>query len=45
MGHSDNLIGGKILFRFSRECAPEINVKFGVNKRIVFDGQEWAIKN
>ena len=40
MGHSDDLIGGKILFRFSRKCAPEIHVKFGVNKRIFFDGKE-----
>ena len=45
MGHFDNLIGGKVLSRFSRKCAPEINVKFGVNKRILFDGKEWAVKN
>ena len=45
MGHSDDLIGGKILFCFSQKCAPEIIVKFGVNKRLLFDGKEWAVKN
>ena len=38
MCHFDNLIGGKILFRFSRKYAQKSNVKFGVNKRILFDG-------
>ena len=38
MCHFDNLIGGKILFRFSRKYAQKIKVKFGVNKRIPFDG-------
>ena len=40
MGHSDDLIGGKVLFRFSWKCAPEINVKLGVNERILFDSKE-----
>ena len=43
IGHSGNLIGGKILFRFRRKSEKEkkkINVKFGVNKRIPFDGRE-----
>ena len=35
----DNFIGGKILFRFSGKRAQKINVKFGVNKRILFDGK------
>ena len=39
IGHFGNLIGGKILFRFSQKCE-KINVKFGVNKRILFDGKE-----
>ena len=42
-GHFGNLIGGKILFQFSRKCAnkkTKINVKFGVNIRILFDGKE-----
>ena len=44
MGHSDDLIGGKILFCFSRNRAPEINVKLGVNKQILFDGKELPTK-
>ena len=40
--HFDNLIGEKVLFCFSRKCAQEINVKFGVNKRILFGGKDWA---
>ena len=40
MGHSDDLVGRKILFHFSRKCAPEINVKSGVNKQIFFDGNK-----
>ena len=38
MCHFDNLIGRKILFCFSRKYAQKSNVKFGVNKRILFDG-------
>ena len=38
MCHFDSLIGGNTLFRFSRKFAQEINVKFGANKRIPFDG-------
>ena len=45
MCHSDDLIDGKILFRLSRKCAPENNVKFGLNKQILFDGKEYAVKN
>ena len=37
MYHFDNLIGEKILLRFSRKYAQKTNVKFGVNKRILFD--------
>ena len=41
IGHSGNLIGGKILFRFRRKSEKKkINVKFGLNKRIPFDGRE-----
>ena len=40
MGHSDDLIIGKILIRFRRKSEKKINVKFGVNKRIIFDGKE-----
>ena len=40
IGHSGNLIGGKILFRFRRKVKKKTNVKFGVNKRISFDGRE-----
>ena len=40
MGYSDDLIGGKVLFRFRRKSEKKINVKFGANKRIVFDGKE-----
>ena len=40
IGHSGNLIGGKILFRFRRKSEKKINVKFGVNERIPFDGRE-----
>ena len=36
MCHFDNLIGGKILFRFNRKYAQKTNVKFGVNKWILF---------
>ena len=35
IGHFGNLIGGKILVRFSQKCEKKINVKFGVNKRIL----------
>ena len=39
MGHSDDVIGGKILFRFSRKCAPAINVKlFTPNFTLIFGG-------
>ena len=37
--HFGNLIGGKMLFRFFPRCAQEINVKFRVNKRIIFEGK------
>ena len=40
IGHSGNLIGGEILFRFRRKSEKKINVKFGVNKRILSDGRE-----
>ena len=43
IGHFGNLIGRKVLFRFSQKCAQKkkkINVKFGVNKQILFDGKE-----
>ena len=40
IGQSGNLIGGKILFRFRRKSEKKLNVKFGVNKRIPFDGRE-----
>ena len=34
----------KKLFCFSRKCAPEINVKFGVNKEMLFDGKKLTTK-
>ena len=41
IGHSGNLIGGELLFRFRRKSEKKkINVKFGVNKRIPSDGRE-----